>query len=134
VWVGFENYVRLTYDGFFQRAVVNSFTFTFASVGLKLVLGMGMALVLTSKIRFRSFWTGVLLIPWVAPTVVSALNFLWIFDYSLGVLNYLLVHVFGRDVARGGLAQRAQYRDGPRSSGSTCGAASRSSASASWPA
>ena len=26
VWVGFENYVRLTYDGFFQRAVVNSFT------------------------------------------------------------------------------------------------------------
>src|SRR5258706_10650851 len=69
VWVGFENYVRLTYDGFFQRAVVNSFTFTFASVGLKLVLGMGMALVLTSKIRFRSFWTGVLLIPWVAPTV-----------------------------------------------------------------
>jgi ABC-type sugar transport system permease subunit len=37
----------------------------------------------------------VLLIPWVAPTVVSALNFLWIYDYSLGVLNYLLVHVFG---------------------------------------
>ena len=95
VWVGFENYVRLTYDGFFQRAVVNSFIFTFASVGIKLVLGMGMALVLTSKIRFRSFWTGVLLIPWVAPTVVSALNFLWIYDYSLGVLNYLLVHVFG---------------------------------------
>ena len=53
-----------------------------------------MALVLTSRIRFRSFFTGVLLIPWVAPTVVSALNFLWIFDYSLGVLNYLLVRVF----------------------------------------
>ena len=35
-----------------------------------------------------------LLIPWVAPTVVSALNFLWIYDYSLGVLNYLLVKVF----------------------------------------
>src|SRR4026208_2397992 len=95
VWVGLENYIRLTYDGFFQRAVVNSFTFTFASVGIKLVLGMGMALVLTSKIRFRSFWTGVLLIPWVAPTVVSALNFLWIYDYSPGVLHYLLVHVFG---------------------------------------
>src|SRR5512132_2368854 len=96
VWVGFENYVRLTYDGiFFQVAVVNSFVFTFASVCIKLILCMGMALVLTSKIRFRSFWTGVLLIPWVAPTVVSALNFLWIFDYSLGVLNYLLVNVFG---------------------------------------
>jgi multiple sugar transport system permease protein len=51
--------------------------------------------VLMSPVRWRSFWTGVLLIPWVAPTVVSALNFLWIYDGSLGVLNYLLVRVFG---------------------------------------
>jgi ABC-type sugar transport system permease subunit len=93
VFVGFDNYIKLTWDGFFQRAVVNSFVFTFGSVGVKLVLGMGMALVLTSRIRFRSFFTGLLLIPWVAPTVVSALNFLWIYDYSLGVLNYLLVRV-----------------------------------------
>ena len=94
VWVGMENYVRLWDDGFFRRAVYNSFVFTFGSVGFKLALGMLMALVLTSRVRFRSFWTGVLLIPWVAPTVVSALNFLWIFDGSLGVLNYLLVRVF----------------------------------------
>jgi ABC-type sugar transport system permease subunit len=94
VFVGLENYVRLTFDGFFRRAVANSFIFTFGSVALKLGLGMAMALVLTSRIRWRSFWTGLLLIPWVAPTVVSALNFLWIYDYSLGVLNYLLVRVF----------------------------------------
>ena len=94
VFVGLENYIRLYEDGFFRRAVYNSFLFTFGSVGFKLVLGMLMALVLMSKIRWRSFWTGVLLIPWVAPTVVSALNFLWIFDGSLGVLNYLLVKVF----------------------------------------
>ena len=93
VFVGLENYARLTWDGFFQRAVVNSFVFTFGSVGFKLVLGMVMAIVLTSDIRWRSFWTGVLLIPWVAPTVVSALNFLWIFDGTLGVANYLLVRV-----------------------------------------
>src|SRR6185436_17767681 len=60
----------------------------------KLVLGMAMALVLTSKIRFRNLFTGLLLVPWVAPTVVSALNFLWIYDGSLGVLNYLIVKVF----------------------------------------
>jgi len=94
VFVGFENYVRLAADGFFQRAVANSFVFTFASVVFKLVLGMVMALVLTSGIRFTSLFTGLLLIPWVAPTVVSALNFLWIYDGSLGVLNYLLVKVF----------------------------------------
>src|SRR5687768_8249340 len=94
IFVGLENYIRLAEDGFFRRAVANSFLFTFASVAGKLLLGMLMAMVLTTRVRFRSFWTGVLLIPWVAPTVVSALNFLWIYDYSLGVLNYLLVKVF----------------------------------------
>jgi multiple sugar transport system permease protein len=93
VFVGLDNYVKLAGDGFFRRAVANSFVFTFGSVAVKLVLGMAMALVLTSRIRFRGFFTGLLLIPWVAPTVVSALNFLWIYDYSLGVLNYLLVRV-----------------------------------------
>jgi ABC-type sugar transport system permease subunit len=93
VFVGLDNYVKLAGDGFFRRAVVNSFVFTFGSVAVKLVLGVVMALVLTSRIRFRGVFTGVLLVPWVAPTVVSALNFLWIFDYSLGVLNYLLVRV-----------------------------------------
>ena len=94
VFVGLENYIRLASDGFFQRAVWNSVIFTFGSVIFKLVLGMAMALVLTSKIRFRSLFTGILLVPWVAPTVVSALNFLWIYDGSLGVLNYVLVKVF----------------------------------------
>ena len=94
VFVGFENYVRLASDGFFLRAVWNSLVFTFGSVVFKLMLGMAMALVLTSNIRFRSVFTGILLVPWVAPTVVSALNFLWIYDGSLGVLNYLLVKVF----------------------------------------
>jgi multiple sugar transport system permease protein len=95
VFVGLDNYVKLMSDGFFQRAVVNSCVFTFSSVALKLGLGMVMALVLTSAIRWRGFFTGVLLIPWVAPTVVSALNFLWIYDYSLGVLNHVLVRVLG---------------------------------------
>jgi multiple sugar transport system permease protein len=94
VFVGFENYVRLASDGFFLRAGWNSLIFTFGSVVFKLMLGMAMALVLTSNIRFRSVFTGILLVPWVAPTVVSALNFLWIYDGSLGVLNYLLVKVF----------------------------------------
>ena len=92
VWVGLENYIRLTSDGFFRRAVMNSFVFTFASVADEARAGHGHGAGADDpKIRWRGFWTGVLLIPWVAPTVVSALNFLWIFDYSLGVLNYLLV-------------------------------------------
>src|SRR3970040_542678 len=35
VFVGFDNYVKLTFDGFFQRAVINSFIFTLRSVGVE---------------------------------------------------------------------------------------------------
>src|SRR5688572_22133694 len=69
IFVGMENYVRLAEDGFFHRAVYNSVLFTFSSVFFKLLLGVAMALVLTTRVRWRAFWTGVLLIPWVAPTV-----------------------------------------------------------------
>src|SRR4051812_10713706 len=43
VFVGLENYVRLANDGFFLRAVYNSFLFTIGSVVFKLALGMAMA-------------------------------------------------------------------------------------------
>jgi ABC-type sugar transport system permease subunit len=56
---------------------------------------MGMALELNSAIRYLSYWTRDLLIPSVSPTDVSEMNILSIYDYSLGVLNYLLVKVFG---------------------------------------
>ena len=74
VFVGFENYIRLTWDGFFQRAVVNSFIFTFGSVGFKLVLGVVMALVLTSNSQWRSFWMVELLNSWVAAALVYKQN------------------------------------------------------------
>src|SRR6202795_3797891 len=93
VFVGFENYLRLASDGFFLRSIWHSLLFTFGSVVFKLMLGMAKSLVLTLPIRFRSVFTGILLVPWVSPTVVTALNFLWIYDGSLGVLNYLLVKV-----------------------------------------
>src|SRR5438132_74325 len=74
VWVGFENYIRLAHDGFFLRAVWNSFIFTFGSVVFKLVLGMLMALVLTSNIRFRNVFSGVLLVTCDEPIVVPVSN------------------------------------------------------------
>ena len=117
VFVGFENYAHLLNDRTFRRSLWNTSVYTAIVAPVSIVLGLGVALLiegegrargffrtvyflpvaslmLMSPIRWRSFWTGVLLIPWVAPTVVSALNFLWIFDGSLGVLNYLLVRVF----------------------------------------
>lgn len=89
-FIGLENYRELLFDDpFFWKVVRNGFVFTLASVFLKLVIGMVMAIVLNQPMRFRGLFRGILLMPWVAPTVVTALTWRWILELT-GVLNYML--------------------------------------------
>ncbi len=89
-FIGLENYRELLFDDpFFWNVVRNGFVFTLGSVFFKLIIGMVMAIVLNQPIRFRGLFRGILLMPWVAPTVVTALTWRWILELT-GVLNYML--------------------------------------------
>ena len=89
-FIGLRNYSDLlTNDPYFWQVVRNGFVFTLGSVALKLIVGMIMALILNQSIVWRGFFRGVLLMPWVAPTVVTALSWRWILDLT-GVLNLAL--------------------------------------------
>jgi multiple sugar transport system permease protein len=89
-FIGLENYRELLFDDpFFWQVVRNGFIFTIGSVLLKLLVGMAMALVLNQQLVWRGLWRGLLLMPWVAPTVVTALSWRWILDLT-GVLNHIL--------------------------------------------
>jgi len=93
VFVGFDNYVKLTFDGFFRRAVYNSFIFTAGSVLIKLVLGMGAALLLNQHFRFKRIVRASMLLPWIVPTVLSTLAWQWMFDATFSVFNWMLMNV-----------------------------------------
>lgn len=89
-FIGLENYRELLLeDPFFWQVVRNGFIFTLGSVLLKLIVGMIMALVLNQPLYFRGLWRGLLLMPWVAPTVVTALSWRWILDLT-GVFNLIM--------------------------------------------
>ena len=89
-FIGLENYREmLLEDPFFWKVVRNGLLFTFGSVFLKLIVGMIMALVLNQPIRLRGLFRGLLLMPWVAPTVVTALSWRWMLDLT-GVINLTL--------------------------------------------
>lgn len=91
IFIGFDNYINLADSRIFRQTVYNSFYFTFVAVFFKFVVGLIMALLLNNpRIRGRNILAGILLIPWVTPTIVSVLNWLWMFDFNLGVLNFLL--------------------------------------------
>lgn len=79
-FVGLKNYRYLLEDDTFREVVRNSLVFTVASVILKVVTGLGMALVLNQVRRWRNFFRGLLLLPWITSTVIIALTWRWMFD------------------------------------------------------
>jgi multiple sugar transport system permease protein len=56
---------------------------------------MILALVLNSRIRAARFLRSIMMIPWVVPTVISALIWMWIYQPQYGLLKYLARVVSG---------------------------------------
>lgn len=91
VFVGFDNYVRLYSDPFYRQSVVATMKYTLYSISLKLAAGICAALLLHSQKRFRNILTGVVLLPWIVPSVVQALTWKSIYDPIFGGLNPILM-------------------------------------------
>jgi multiple sugar transport system permease protein len=89
-FVGLKNYVELTADPVFRKVIWNSAVFTVASVTVKLVVGLLMALSLHQALFARRLVRGILLLPWVVPTVITALAWHWMFDALRGFINVSL--------------------------------------------
>jgi len=92
-WVGAANYLYLFGEDLrFASAVSNTLYFTFVSVGLEFLLGLGFALYLRFSPE-REWVKGMMLIPWVIPSVVSARLWQWMLHAEAGIVNYLLQSV-----------------------------------------
>lgn len=92
-WIGWANYTELLNNEVFWRTVYNTIFYTCTAVALKFVFGLGMALVLNQERIFNNFYRSFLLIPWAIPTVISALNWRWIYDDASGLINNVLVRL-----------------------------------------
>ena len=89
-FAGFDNYLRLIMDVQFIRSLLFTLSFSFLSVLLELILGMVVALLLNEKIPLLGLWRGLLLLPWIIPSVVSGKIWALMFNYTYGFLNKLL--------------------------------------------
>lgn len=90
-FVGLENYIWLWSDTVFWLSVFNTLLYTFVATVLKFVLGLWLALVLNQNLRFKNFFRAIILLPWVVPTVLSALAFWWIFDSQFSIISFVLL-------------------------------------------
>ncbi len=88
--VGLENYIVLMKDSIFRRSFANSLYYTVVTVFFKVAIGIVMALVLNQPIKGRGVFRGLLLLPWVIPTLVTGLTWQWILSDVSGALNIIL--------------------------------------------
>jgi ABC-type sugar transport system permease subunit len=90
-YVGFANFEFILSDPLFWDAFLQGTVWTLLSILLQTVLGVGIALLLNRALPGMAVFRGLLLFPYIVPTVVIALIWRWIFNPEIGVVNYALL-------------------------------------------
>ena len=90
-FVWFENYVRLfTQEPYFAQVWGTTAQFVVISTIGAFVLGFILALILQRVTVLSGFLRTVFVLPYVIPTVVLSLLWMWMFNPSFGIMNYIL--------------------------------------------
>ena len=89
-WIGIENFESLFQDSVFWLSVFNTVFYTAIASVIKFALGLYLALLLNRNIVFKSMIRAIMLLPFIVPTVLSAIAFWWIFDAQFSIISWAL--------------------------------------------
>ena len=99
-FVGLANFRNQLDSAIFRLAFRNTIWYTAVTTVVKLILGFALALLLNQQFFGRKFVRAAMLLPWIVPSVLSTMAWLWLFDANLSSLNWLLrhLHLIAKDV------------------------------------
>lgn len=92
-FIGLENFVSLAHDTVFWLVVFNTTFYTVTASIVKFALGLYLALLLNERLPFKSLIRAVVLLPFVVPTVLSAIAFWWIYDSQFSIISWVLIKI-----------------------------------------
>ena len=101
VFIGLENYQFLLDDRDFINATVFTLVYTAVASVVKFAVGLYLAILLNNHMPFKAFIRAIVLIPFIVPTVLSAVAFWWIFDTQFSIFTWLL--------QKAGILDKGQY-------------------------
>src|SRR5215469_4424030 len=90
-FVGLANFASLMHDSVFWLVVFNTLLYTVVASVIKFGLGLWLALLLNHRLPFKSILRAIVLLPFVVPTVLSAIAFWWIYDSQFSVISWVLI-------------------------------------------
>ncbi len=91
-FTGLKYYIKALTDVSFLHSLFKTFIFTTAVVTGHFMLGFIFASILNMKIKMRTLFRGILILPWLFPDVVIAYLYKWILNTQGGILNEILMH------------------------------------------
>jgi len=90
IFIGLENYFSLFDDDVFWLSVFNTVVYTVAATIAKFGLGLWLALLLNHALPFKAIIRAIVLLPYIVPTVLSAIVFWWIYDPQFSIVSWSL--------------------------------------------
>lgn len=94
-WNDFENYTKLFQNAKLSQSISNTFLFVCVVVVCAFIIAMAMALILNAGVKGAKIIQGVMMTPWVIPTIISALIWMWLFQPQYGLVKYLVSIISG---------------------------------------
>lgn len=94
-WIGLRHYWEAFHDHVLRRSFVNAAFYTAVTVPLQMGIGLFLAVLLDAKLPGRTFFRVLFYLPVVTSWVVVSLLFTYLFSTDRGVINWVLVDVFG---------------------------------------
>ena len=108
-FIGLANFTRQLGSPIFREAVQNTFLYTAAAVTCKSVLGMWLALLLHRKFFLSRAVRASVLLPFIVPTALGALAWLWMLDASYSVFNWALNWFWNMEISLFGLILKPDF-------------------------
>ena len=90
-FIGMANFVSLAKDSVFWLSVFNTIFYTVTASAVKFAIGLYLALLLNERLPLKSVVRAIVLLPFVVPTVLSAIAFWWIYDSQFSIISWVLV-------------------------------------------
>ena len=90
-FIGLKNFITNFHDPVFWRVAVNTFIYTIAATLLKMVGGLALAVAMNQHFRMKNLIRALLLLPFIVPTVLSTVAWMWMLDPAFSVVNRLLI-------------------------------------------
>ena len=94
VFQGLKGYQRFFQDPMVWSSLGRTVIWTVGTVIIEFAVGLPLALLLNRRSRLNAVLSGLILLPWVTPSIVVAYAWRWLLDGQYGTVHYLL-HTVG---------------------------------------